>query len=210
MQGHPREQARVDIILHTDAAGLQLTLQHPKSPLVTHTSYTLFLTNITALKLHVEHLSSLSMPLNISHLKQSSLPEIMNMLPATWTVVDVTEYLQDWLFHGCDLWVEVTVLYRPKKDASTGHPMLLFQPTVCVWDDYGDESALKSGDHLKSTLKGFLEARVQEHIVGRLWSGSEQQRKDENEASKQRNKRAIHSQCKVSGLGVKYCHGSHI
>ncbi|XP_050688566.1 uncharacterized protein LOC126981503 isoform X2 [Eriocheir sinensis] len=226
-QGHLMKQAHADIILHTDAVGLRLTLKHSKSPTATQPSYTLSLTNTTALKSHVEDLANILVPQNISHLKQNSLPNVNKMLHGTWTVVDVTEYLQDWLFVGSDLWVEVVALHRLQEDAGRGYPVLQLQPTVCVWDDQGDEDAAKSGDHLKTALKVFLETKMQERAAGRLWPDSEQHGEDETEAPRQRNKRETpNSLCKVQwvevskqelGLGLvlfpntlilKYCDGS--
>lgn len=120
------------------------------------------------------------------------------MVHYTWTVVDVTEYLQDWLFHESDLWVEVVVLHRLQKDAGRGYPVLQLQPTVCVYDDHGDEDAAESG-HLKTALKVSLQTKIQEKAAARLWPDSEQHTDKENEASRKRARRATQSrQCKVS------------
>lgn len=195
-QGHLRKQGRADIILHTDAAVLTLTLKHSKSPKATHTTYTLSLPNATGLTSHIEDPANTLVPQNISHLKQNSLPNVNKMLHGTWTVVDVTEHLQDW-FLGSDLWVEVTALHRLQEDAGRGYPVLHLQPTVCVWDDQGDEDTANSGDHLKTALKAFLETKMQE-------KPAEQYSEDETEASRWRNKRETpNSQCKVSKHGVK-------
>lgn len=207
MQVHLRKQARADIILRADVKGMQLTLQHSKSPSATHTSYSLFLTNITVLHSHVEDPATISMSQNISHLKQSSQPEMIKILHDTWTVVDVTKYLQDWLFHGSDLWVEVITPHRLQENAKRGYPMLLFQPTVCVWDSYDDANISTSGNHLETALKGFLETSMQEKVARRLWSDSKQQGEDEKEAPRHIYKRAMHNtQCKVSGLQVCLLH----
>lgn len=205
MQVHLRKQARADIIIHTDVASLQLTLRHSKRPTASHASYTLDLSNTTALKARVDDAANISLPQNTSHLQQKSLPTVIKMIHDTWTVVDVTQYLQDWLFHGADLWVEVVSLHRFQEDARRGYPMFMLQPVVCVWDNHGDEGALGTGDHLKTALKVFLEAKLQEKAAERLWTNEEQQKEDPNEASRQRSRRTIHSsQCKVSHQQLNY------